>query len=117
MLRNIYFAKLQCLIRYSIIVWGGDIESIKILKIKKGCFIQLNGLYERGSCRQIFKELNILTVTMFYIFEVLGYIKKKYLRRNLNMCEYKMRRKCDFHVLFFFLSLFKSKVIYVGIRL
>jgi hypothetical protein len=35
MLRNIYFAKLQCLIRYSIILWGGEIESIKILKIKK----------------------------------------------------------------------------------
>jgi len=35
MLRNIYFAKLQCLIRYSIILWGGEIESIKFLKIKK----------------------------------------------------------------------------------
>ena len=77
MLRNIYFAKFQFLIRYSIILWGGEIESIKILEIKKGCFIQLNGLNERGSCRQIFKELKILTVTTFYIFELLSYIKNK----------------------------------------
>jgi len=56
MLRNIYFAKFQCLTRNSIILWGGEIESIKNLYLKKKkCFIQLNGLNERGSCRQIFK--------------------------------------------------------------
>jgi len=76
---NMYFAKFQCLIRYSIISWGGEIESLNILFFfkKKGSFIQLNGLNENGSCRQIFKKFKILTVTTFYIFEVLSYIKNK----------------------------------------
>jgi hypothetical protein len=40
MLRNIYFIKLQSLIRYGIIVWGGNIERVNV---QKGYFIKLKG--------------------------------------------------------------------------
>ena len=32
-LRNIYCTKFQSLIRYGIILWGGEIESVRVLKI------------------------------------------------------------------------------------
>jgi hypothetical protein len=35
MLYNIYFAHFQSKMRYSIIVWGGSKESIKILRLQK----------------------------------------------------------------------------------
>jgi len=34
-LRNTYFTKFQYLIRYGIILWGGETVSIKVLKIQK----------------------------------------------------------------------------------
>ena len=35
MLRNIYFTKFRSVIRYGIILWGGERESVKILKIQE----------------------------------------------------------------------------------
>ena len=117
MLWNVYSAKFQCLIRYWYNFMGWWKWECKDSKNKKGYFIQLNGLNKRQLCRQIFKELKILTVTTFYIFEVVGYIKKNkiYLWRNLNMYEYNTRRKCDFHVLSRNMSFFKRRVINTGI--
>jgi len=74
MLRNIYFTKFQSLIRYGIILWGGERESVKVLKIHKKVLSTIKGLHKRKSCKQIFKELKILTVASLYIFEVLIYI-------------------------------------------
>jgi hypothetical protein len=34
-LRNIYFTKFQSLISYGIILWGGERESVKVLRIQK----------------------------------------------------------------------------------
>jgi len=75
-LRNLYFTNFQCLIRYGIILWGGEIDSVRVLKIQKRVLLAIKGLNKGKSCRPIFKELNVLTVTALYIFEVI-YIKKK----------------------------------------
>jgi len=37
MLRSIYFTKFQSLIRYGIIVWGGERQSVKVLNKKESC--------------------------------------------------------------------------------
>ena len=94
------FIKFQSLVRYGIILWGGEIESVRVLKIQKRALCAVKGLNKRESCRPIFKELKILTVTALYIFEVLCCFRKNniYVRKNLDMYEYNTRRKCDFHV-------------------
>jgi hypothetical protein len=78
LLRNTYkyFTKFQSLIRYGIILWGGESESIKALKIQKRVLCTIKGLHKRESCKPIFKELKVLTVATLYIFEVLVYIKQ-----------------------------------------
>jgi len=68
MLRNMYFTKFQSLTMYgkNFMGWG-----------KRGCEGIANsktGLHERESCRPIFKELKVFTVTELYIVEVLIYI-------------------------------------------
>jgi hypothetical protein len=65
-LRNIYFAKFQSLVRYSIILWGGEKESSKVLNMQKRALHIMKGLNSRKSCRPIFKELRIFTVTSVY---------------------------------------------------
>jgi hypothetical protein len=47
-----------------------------VLKIQKRVLLAIKGLNERQSCRSVFKELKIITVTALYIFEVVCYIKK-----------------------------------------
>ena len=78
MLRNTCFTKFQSLIRYSIILWGGQRESVKVLKIQKRVLHTIKELHKRETCRPIFKDLKVITVTTLYIFEVLTYIKKKH---------------------------------------
>ena len=78
MLRNTYFTKFQSFIRYGIILWGGEKESVKVFKIQKRVFHSIKERYKRESCKPIFKELKFLTVTALYICEVLIYIKKKH---------------------------------------
>jgi hypothetical protein len=46
-LRNIYFTKFQSLIRYGIILWGGERETVKLLKIQKRVLCSIKGLHKR----------------------------------------------------------------------
>ena len=78
MIRNIYFTKFQALLRSGILFWegiGGEL-SIRIFRIQKRVIRLLAGASLRTSCRQLFKELNILTVASLYIFEVTCFIRK-----------------------------------------
>jgi hypothetical protein len=52
-LRNIYFAMLQSLIRYGIIFWGGDNECTKVLKLQKRVLRIMKGVNRHQSCRVI----------------------------------------------------------------
>ena len=81
------------------------------------CGLAIKGLNKRKSCRPIFKQLKVITVTTLHIFEVLCYIKNNYLWRNLDMYKYNRGRKCDIHVPSCNTSLFKTSVINMGIRM
>jgi hypothetical protein len=118
-LRNVYFAKFQSLISYSLIFWGGECESSEVLKIQKKRILRLmRGVNSRITCRPIFKELKILTGTSLYMFEVLCYFQKFnfYKTRNSDLYEYNTRRKEDFHVLSCNTSTFKKSVTNMGIK-
>jgi hypothetical protein len=74
MLRNIYFAKFQSVMRYGIIVWGGVSEATKVLKVQKRALRLMPNRRKNESCRPIFKELKIFTVTCLFIFEILCFL-------------------------------------------
>ena len=54
---------------------GGELTT-RILRIQKQMIISMARVSSRTSCRQLFKELNILTLVSLYIMEVICYIKK-----------------------------------------
>jgi hypothetical protein len=119
-LKNIYFAKFQSLVKYGIILWGGEKESSKVLNMQKRVLHIMKGLLvnSRKSCRPIFKELRILTVTSLYIFEVCYFRKYNICStRNSNLYDYDTRRKDDFHVPPCNTSFFKKSMINRGIKL
>jgi hypothetical protein len=75
MIKNVCFTKFQALLRFGILFffWGGGVGvelSIRIFIIQKRVIRSMAGVSSRTPCRQLFKELNILTLAYLYLFEV-----------------------------------------------
>jgi hypothetical protein len=57
MMRSIYYSKFQALLRYGIIFWGADNESIPTFKLQKRVIRIMGGVGTGTSCRQLFQGL------------------------------------------------------------
>jgi hypothetical protein len=92
-LRNIYFAKFQSKLRYRIIFWGAENSSKEVFIMQEKILQTIKGVNNRVSCRQVFKDYKILTLTSLYILEVLCYLKKNkvYNIQNKNVHNYGTR--------------------------
>jgi hypothetical protein len=66
MIRSIYYANFQSLMRYGIIFWGGDNESIKTIKLQKGILQLMSSVNNHMSYR-------IHTVACLYILEIMSH--------------------------------------------
>jgi len=80
------------------------------------------GVSARTSCRQLFKELNILTLVSLYtlyIMEVICYIRKhhQFVDLNANIHAHNTRRKMDIHIQSHNTDLYKRSVINMGTKL
>jgi hypothetical protein len=102
MIRNIYFTKFQLLLRFGILFWGGMGGELntRIFRIQKRVVRSMVGVSSRTSCRQLFKEMSILTLASLYILEVTCFIRKycQSLELNSHVNNYNTCRKMDFHV-------------------
>jgi hypothetical protein len=118
-LRNIYFAKFQSVMRYGIILWGGISKITKVLKVQKRALRLMTNKSKNESCRPVFKELKIFTVICLFIFETLCFFHKYniYQVRNSNFHGYDTRRKDDFYIFQHNTSLCKKSVVNISIRL
>jgi hypothetical protein len=76
------------------------------------------GVSSRTSCRQLFKECNILTLASLYIFEITCFIRKycQSLEQNYQLHQHNTRRKLDIHVKTQKTELYKKSVINMGTR-
>jgi hypothetical protein len=91
-IRNIYFTKFQSLLQVGILFWrglGGELN-MRIFRIQKTAIRSVVGASSRTSCRQLFIELNILTLASIYIVEVTCFIRKycQSLELNSNVHNY-----------------------------
>jgi hypothetical protein len=77
------------------------------------------GVNPVNSCRQIFKELRILTIASLYILEVLSYLRRhhQFLQLNSNIHTYNTRRKMDIHIQSYKTDLFKRSAVNMGSKL
>jgi len=70
MIRSFYHSKYELLVKYGIIFWGADNESIPIFKLQKRVIWSMCDAKTGTSFRQLFKDFKLLTVTSLYAFEV-----------------------------------------------
>jgi hypothetical protein len=71
-LKSIYFAYFHSLIKHGIISWGNSSGSKKIYTLKKKIVKLMMDVKSCNSFRDIFKELEILTLLCEYIFSLLN---------------------------------------------
>jgi hypothetical protein len=71
------------------------------------------GVNSRTSCRQLFKKLNILTLSLLHILEVTCFIRKycQSLELNANVHNHNTRRKMDIHIKSYRTNSYKNSVI------
>jgi hypothetical protein len=77
MIRIIYYSNFHSCLRYGIILWGGDSLSNKIFKLQNKALRIISGVSYHTSCRQIFKDYIILSLSSLYILEVICKKEKK----------------------------------------
>jgi len=79
-LRTVNFAYIHSVMSYGILFWGNQPYSDKIFKIQKRVIRIITNSRMRGSCRELFKKLEILPLCSQYIFLIsIFVIKNKHL--------------------------------------
>jgi hypothetical protein len=67
-IKNIYFTEFESILKYGIIFWGGGCKQVEaVFKIKKKSVRMMMGVNSRVSCRKLFCDLEILTLTSLFI--------------------------------------------------
>ena len=118
-LRNMCLAYFHVHLRCGLTFCGGDNESKRICKLQIKVVRIINSTGQNVSCRNLFRDLNILPVPCLHISEVICYIKLNVEKMKLNeeihdLCTC---HKSDLHVQFCRTTLLRNSVANLGIRL
>lgn len=73
-----YHAYVHSRIRYGIIFWGRSTEAQRVFLLQKRCLRIIFGMNQYETCRNIFKNFNILTLYGLYIYESVMFIVNNY---------------------------------------
>jgi hypothetical protein len=114
-----YFAYFHVHLRYGLTPWGGDPESIRIFLLQKKVLRIIGKLGRHASCRNLFKDLNILPLPCLYISEVVCCVKlnMEKMKYNEEVHDHCTSQKSDLHTQFCRTTLFKNSSANVGIKL
>lgn len=114
-----YYAGMYSRIRYGILFWGCSHHIPRIFRFQKKAVRTIAGVSKYTTCRNIFKELNLLTVPCIYILEVLLFVKQnvdKFVTNN-KYHDYDTRKGADLCVPNHNLSIYENNPTYLGIKL
>jgi hypothetical protein len=75
-LKMVYYSYFHSVMSYGIIFWGTSPYSDNILKIQKIILRIITDSSQRESCRQLYKQQQILTVHGQYIYSLLMFVVK-----------------------------------------
>jgi hypothetical protein len=114
-----YFACFHIHLKYGVTLWGGDSESIRIFRLQKKVVRIIGKVGQHISCRNLFKDLNILPLPCLYICEVVYRAKSNWeqVKQNEEIHDHYTRQKSDFHTQFCRTTLYKNSWENAGIKL
>lgn len=115
-LLNVYYANVYSVLSYNIISWGRTTEIERVFIIQKRIIRLMFGLTYGESCRQAFRNKQILTVTSIYLLKLLCYIHSQ--KHNLatvgDVHTYPTRNRNNIAISSFKHSYFKKSPLYSG---
>ena len=99
---QVYFAQVDSRLRYGICLWGNSTEAANVFMAQKRIIRSMTKIPQRESCKNYFKELNILPLPCLYVYEmsVYVYMNKISFIANKNIHSYNTRHVDQFHVPF-----------------
>ena len=118
-LRSTYFAYVHSIISYGIIFWGNSSCSDVIFKIQKRIIRVIMNSKRNTSCRQLFKELNILPIQSQYIYSILLFVikNKDQFLSNMQVHKINTRQTFNLYVPTANLTMYQRGVYYSGVRI
>jgi len=118
-LRSTYFSYAHSIISYGIIFWGNSSYSEDIFKIQKRIIKIIMNSSKNASCRQLFKDLNILPIQSQYIFSTLLFVTKNKVQFLSNSQVHKIntRQTSDLYVPTANLTVYEKGAYYSGIKI
>ena len=101
---------------YGVIFWGNSCSSKEIFAIQKRIIRILTNKSKRDSCRDLFKQLQILTLPSQYIYSLLVFVVKNrdLFLLNSQIHNLNTRHKHDLHLPLTNLTLVQRGVLYSG---
>jgi hypothetical protein len=116
---TIYFCYGHSVISYGIIFWGNSCHSKCIFTIQKRIIRVIMNIKKRDSCRELFKQLNVLPLQSQYILSILIFISKnrELFRSDSEIHGITTRYNSDLHVPSTSLTLFQNGICYSGSRI
>jgi len=101
-LKSTHFLYVHSIISYGIIFSGNSFHSEEIFKIQKKIIRIIMNSSKNASCRQLFKELNILPIQSQYLFSIFLFVTKiktnfclthRYIQGKFPICTYLQQTK------------------------
>lgn len=114
LLKMSYFAYFHSVMKYGLIFWGNSSEAKHVFVLQKKAIRIMAGVHKRTSCKNIFRNLEILTLPCEYILSLMMlYIKNQdKFSTNQDIHHFNTRHKSDLHLPSVSLSCFKKGVRY-----
>lgn len=113
-----YFAQFHSVISYGLLGWGASAESVRVFKLQKRAVRFIVGANKRTSCKDIFKQLRILTLPCIFILQLLIYAKSQLhdIPTLNNYHSYNTRNELILEVPNHRLSLYEKSPYYLAIK-
>lgn len=114
-----YYANFVSRVKYGIMFWGASSHFERVFKIQKKAVRIMTGATKYSSCRNLFRELKILTLACIYILEIVCYVKlneKSFVPNDFNH-DYNTRNAQGLCIPVHRLTSFELTPRYMGIKL
>lgn len=115
----LYHAQVGSRLSYGVRFWGGSTMASDILLCQKKILRNIKNVPTTYSCKNLFRDFNILTVTSLFIFEICVYVflNKLKFKRNFMVHNFNTRNKLDFYIPTCNLNLIKNSPNVLGPKL
>ena len=99
-LRMICFSYVHSIMLYGIIFWGNSHLINSVFKIQKTIIRIITNTGSRDSCRELFKQLQILTLPSQYIISILVFVNgnSDLFQLNSEIHDLNTRYNCNLHL-------------------